>query len=401
VSRLASAQRRGENRAIAVLRTVLFWAYVALSVLMVGAMAAGQCDPEQLITVIVGAGYAGVARFLGPRAPENALIPVLGALAVTFVIGGLCDGYRFEGDDERLLQYTAWVGNFAWNLWLVNLAAVALPLLFPDGRPATPRWRWVGYTSAAAVLAGMLGYGLEPGRIEPEHPTLNPLGVTGADALWNALQTASHTLTSVAALGAAASLIVRIRRSRGIERQQLKWFAYVAALILVGFTGAVVTSAIGANDVTVVLGPVFWFTALVAIGFGVPLATTFAVLRHRLYDIDVVIRRTLVYGVLTAILGGAYVGSVLLLQLLLSPSSDLAIAGSTLAVAALFQPARTRIQGLVDRRFYRRAYNAQRTAEAFGARLRDELSLDALTTELRTVVTDTLQPAHVTVWLKR
>jgi hypothetical protein len=379
---------------------VLFWSYVALSVLSVVTLALGANQPVQLITVAVGAGYAGVARFLGPRAPGNALILVLAALAVTFVIGGLCDGYVAAGSDQRWRGYAAWLGGFAWNLWLVNLAGVGLPLLFPDGRPPTRRWRWVAHAAVSGVAVGMIAYGLRPGAIDGTVAVVNPFGVTGIDGLLDVLSQLSSVLTTVAALGAIAALIVRIRRSRGIERQQLKWFAYVAALIFVGFAGGTVTSAIGETDTTSVLGPIAWFTALIALGFGVPIATAFAVLRHRLYDIDLVIRRTLTYGVLTATLGTAYVGSILFLQLLLSPSSDLAIAGSTLAVAALFQPARRRVQALVDRRFYRSEYDAQQTVEAFGTRLRDELSLDALTGELTTVVNETMQPTHVTVWLR-
>ena len=193
---------------------------------------------------------------------------------------------------------------------------------------------------------------------------------------------------------------MRLRRSCGVERQQLKWFAYVASMIVVGLSLATLSSLDSDSTWAQVAGPVGWFTALVMAGIGIPVATAFAVLRHRLYEIDVVIHRTLVYGALTSTLGVAYLASVLTLQWLLSPGSDLAIAASTLAVAALFRPARTRIQALVDRRFYRSRYDAQRTLEVFAARLRDEVVLDALDAELRAVVRDTVQPAHVSVWLR-
>ncbi len=207
------------------------------------------------------------------------------------------------------------------------------------------------------------------------------------------------SLTAVASVSAGAALIVRLRRSRGVERQQLKWFAYVGALIVVGFRWPRCPRSTRIRLGTDRRPGLLVHRAVIA-GFGIPVATAFAMLRYRLYDIDVVIKRTLVYGALTAALGGAYLASVLLLQLLLSPSSDLAIAASTLAVAALFQPLRTRIQALVNRRFYRRAYDADRTVEAFGARLRDEVALEALTDELQAVVHHTMQPAHVSLWLK-
>ena len=186
-------------------------------------------------------------------------------------------------------------------------------------------------------------------------------------------------------------MIVRFRRSHGVERQQLKWFTTAAALLLLGFVLSFSLAGVIGEDVS-------W--VFIALGLlGVDLAVAIAILRHRLYDIDVVINRALVYGALTATLGATYLALVLLIGLAVG-RSGFAVAVSTLAVAALFGPARSRIQGAVDRRFYRRKYDAQRTLEAFAARLRDEVALDALDSELRGVVTCTMQPAHVSLWLR-
>ena len=218
--------------------------------------------------------------------------------------------------------------------------------------------------------------------------------------------------TALSFVLAAASLVVRFRRSRGRERQQLKWFAFAGLITTAGLAVAMLEVIFGGLErgdpessagPLQVIGAIGWFTALFGIVICIPVATGIAILRHRLYGIDVVIRRTLVYAALTGTLVASYLGGVLLLQLLLSPITEdngLAIAGSTLAAAALFRPARARIQAIVDRRFYRRRYDAARTVEAFGARLRDEVELDAVTGDLRSVVSDTMQPAHVSLWLR-
>jgi hypothetical protein len=193
-------------------------------------------------------------------------------------------------------------------------------------------------------------------------------------------------------------MVHRLRRSSGQEHQQLKWIALaasVAGILVVADAASFFLSVDGISQLRIVaLGLAF-------VGF--PVAAGVAILRYRLYDIDVVINRTIVYGALTATLAATYLGSVLLLQLALgglTSDSSLAVAGSTLAVAAIFRPARTRIQEVVDRRFYRLRYDAARTLESFGSRLRDEVALDSLSSELCIVVAETMQPAHVSVWLR-
>jgi hypothetical protein len=205
-------------------------------------------------------------------------------------------------------------------------------------------------------------------------------------------------LVMVGTLLAAASMLVRLRRAHGVERQQLKLVLAVGALV------AAVTAVDMSGWLVWPQGSLQIRIGLIGLSFAAfPVAAGVAILRYRLYDIDVVINRTLVYSALTATLAAAYLASVLLLQVALQPlteNSGLAIAASTLAVAALFRPARARIQALVDRRFYRRRYDTQRTLEAFTARVRDEVALDALSTDLREVVAETMQPTQVSLWLR-
>jgi hypothetical protein len=224
----------------------------------------------------------------------------------------------------------------------------------------------------------------------PVDGVVNPLGIEGADAAIDTLEAVSGSAALLSILLAAVSLVIRFRRSRGVERLQLKWFVSAALLFALACL-----AFLGLSGELELLGQLLIVTAYALI----PIAAGVAILRHRLYDIDVVINRALVYGALTMTLGATYLGSVLLIGLAVG-RSGFAVAVSTLAVAALFRPARARIQAAVDRRFYRRRYDAARTLEAFGGRLRDELDLEALGADLRGVVTDTVQPSHVSLWLR-
>jgi hypothetical protein len=293
--------------------------------------------------------------------------------------------------DAGAADLLLWFASWGWIPAVIPAFAL-LPLLFPTGRPLTPRWRIV---EAVIVIAGavlLLGTAFEPGPLEDYGWTDNPLGIEGfpgAD-----LAAAAFVVWLVAAVASVASLLLRIRRSRGVERQQLRWALLGAGFLVFGFIASGLASEaqlLGDDGSWIIL-----LTALLVL----PACIAVAVLRYRLYDIDVVINRALVYAALTVTLAAAYVGSVLVLQLILSPGSDLAIAASTLAVAALFHPLRTRIQALVDRRFFRHRYDAVHTVEAFSARVRDEVELRALAEELRETVATTMQPAHVSLWLR-
>ena len=289
----------------------------------------------------------------------------------------------------------AWLSAWVQFPPLFGVPAL-LFLLFPDGRLLGPRWRGAVWLTAVAMLGFAAAPALRPGPMPDAavKGTVNPVGVEGAGAFFKTVGNVSGTLALLAILLGAVSLALRLRRSHGVERLQLKWFAFAAVLFaLACFLGFLVFAQ---NDV---------LFGLVVIGAfsSIPVAAGAAILRHGLYDIDVVINRTLVYGALTATLAAAYLGCVLVLQLILEPltaNSGLAVAASTLAVAALFRPARTRIQAAVDRRFYRRRYDAARTLEAFSGRLRDEIDLEALGADLRAVARDTVQPSHVSVWLR-
>jgi hypothetical protein len=283
------------------------------------------------------------------------------------------------------------LGELCWELSWALLAL--LLLLFPTGRLPSRRWRPVAWAAVAVLVLAALSSPFLPGP-PADGLAPNPIAIPAlAGVLRLAYATAGFVLAGVI-LAALVSLIARFRRATGVERQQLKWFAYGTALLLLlpvsGLVGAELPGPVG-NLISAVI-----FSAL-------PVAIGIAVLRYRLYDIDRLVNRTVVYGLLTVLLAGVYAGLVFALSGLLNPAdqqSALAVAASTLVVAALFQPARRRIQGLVDRRFNRRRYDAARTVAAFSTRLRDQIELDTLSTELLAVVDETVQPVQVSLWLR-
>jgi hypothetical protein len=328
------------------------------------------------------------------RRPSNPIGWILWAIGLTFGLAVLLGEYA---------EYAYWVRRLPAAVpafWASQLLGSGLYyglvpllfLLFPTGRLPSSRWRPIVWVLAAATAATLAGQFLRPGALDPRFVPDNPLGIPGAQHALDLSVEGGSVMLGVLALAAAVSLGLRYRRASGPERQQLKWFIYGAVVLLLTF---------------VAFWPLVWTRSygLVLIGFaGFTACVAIAILRHHLYDIDRLINRTLVYGLLTAVLGGVYAGLVLGLGLAFGGVGrhlpSWAVAGATLAVAAAFRPARRRIQAVVDRRFNRRKYDVTKTIEAFSARLRDEIDLDSLSNELLAVVHQTMEPTTVSLWLR-
>lgn len=344
--------------------------------------------------------YVSVGALVAARRPSNPIGWLLCAMALLnglYFLGGGWARFSLLADPGALPAPAALglvsdvAADLQWGLFL------ALLLLFPDGRLPSTRWRMAAGLLALMALLQLVGTVLTPGPLRSFSSVANPLGVEGAAFLRDV---DLGIVQSTWLFAGVAALAARWRAGGAEQRQQLKGFLLALALVTLAIMG------LGVAQAATELGPgaeLALGLIIVALFGNLGVSLGVAVLKHRLYDIDVAINRTLVYGALTATLVGAYVGSVLLLQLALGPlteQSDLAIAGSTLAVAGLVRPARRHIQALVDRRFYRHRYDAQQTLEGFGGRLRDEVHLDALAAELRGVVTQTMQPTHVSLWIR-
>jgi hypothetical protein len=385
--------------------TVVAWSMLAiyaagLAFTAVLAVANGNVADGHVILLYLPAftAFMVVGALVVARRPANTigwLFSAIGLLALGGTLAGEYSHYAYVTQPGALpfAVAAAWYGSWA-AYPIFGLTFTFTLLLFPTGRLLSPHWRPIAWLAAIGITANSVLAALQPTlRLEYEGRTIpNPIGISGLPRPEQSAVGAVLTgLFVVVSLTACASLVVRFRRARGMERQQLKWFAYAAALM-------VTSNAVGA------LLPFSGDPGAALTIALLPVAAGIAILRHQLYDIDRLINRTLVYGLLTAILGLGYAGAVLLLgQLFGGVTEDppsWAVAGATLAVAALFQPARRRIQAVVDRRFNRRKYDAAKTVEAFSARLRDELDLDTLSAELLAVAHQTMQPTTAALWLR-
>jgi hypothetical protein len=354
-------------------------------------------------------GFAVVGLVLAVRRPDHAIGWLFVGMGLVAAVQAFAFGYAARGfvTAPASLPAASWMAWLAAWTWTLNLPALALLLLlFPDGRVPSPRWRVVPWLLGVAVAGVTVWTMLQPGPIDLGVVTIaNPAGLAALDdpairALGNAPGILVFLTLFIGSVACALAPFVRRRQAAPIERQQLKWLAFVAGSS--GLAGAI--GFLMAGLASSIVGGLLLVVALAGIAVGIPVAVGLAILRYRLYDIDRVINRTLVYGLLTAVLGLGYAGVVLVLGQGFggvggNPPSW-GVAGATLAAAALFQPLRRRIQQAVDRRFNRRRYNTARTIQAFSTRLRDQIDLDTLSAELLAVVDQTMEPTRVSLWLR-
>ena len=346
--------------------------------------------------------FSTVGAIVASRRTENPVGWLFCLLGLAFSIGHSSSQYAIYAQLARpdLLpagQALAWISS--WILPPIIGLQVFSFLLFPTGRLPSRRWMWLAWLTVASAVVGTIFSAFSFEANAGLGPVQNPLGIEGFSNAYTAI---IYTMVALVLLVAAASSVfVRLRRAIGVERQQIKWFAYAAAATVIGLVLAYV--------IPEMIDVPLWFerigyTILLVLIPAMPISIGIAILKYRLYDIDVIINRTLVYGSLTVTLVALYFGGIVVLQrvfvLLTGEKSTLAVVASTLAIAALFSPLRHRVQGFVDRRFYRSKYDARKTLEGFSAKLRDETDLDAVDNELVGVVRETMQPAHVSLWLR-
>ncbi|HEX2159913.1 MAG TPA: hypothetical protein VHS79_23470 [Actinomycetes bacterium] len=404
---VTSAAGRGRPRRwLAGLAWVL-WALVMLGLAMVPWMdrlliRAGRPDLTQLVPgsivgpVVAVLSAATVGAVLASRRPRHPVGWLLLGFALSLTAAGVITSYVIYGLLARpgALPAAHAVARYYPATGAAALGLLSLVLLLtPTGSLPSARWRWWAWVTAATPVALVLVVPVVPGRLDPQ--LLVASSPFSDRALGGVLLVATRVALAVTALAvavAAGSLVVRFRRAQGVERQQLRWVALAAALMVLAVPVVLAPVALE-GPILVDWAPAVWVVVL-------PVAVGAAVLRYRLYDLDRIISRTVAYGLLTLLLGGGYAVVVLGLGQLLERESPLVVAAATLAVAAVFQPARRRVQAVVDRRFNRRRHDTTRIVEGFGARLRDQVDLDTLTADLLAVVDQTMQPTQTSLWLR-
>jgi hypothetical protein len=358
--------------------------------------------PYWLENILFAVGFSTVGAVIASRSsPQNFVGWLFCAIGLSFGVIHFSAEYAIYAlltQPETLIggEAAAWILSWGWVLAVGFI--VFLALLFPDGRLPSRRWRWFAWLSLILTFTGAVWGAFTPGAILSLGQINNPLGVEGLPNVWKLTQTLMLTLIFVS----AASLFMRLRGASGVERQQIKWFTYTA---VVASSAALFTYTISEPMGALWLKWVGYVVMQVAL-IGMPISMGIAILRYRLYEIDLIINRTLVYASLTAILAGVYFGGVTATQTLFRTISgqeqlpQLVVVASTLVIAALFNPLRRRIQRFIDRSFYRSKYDAAKTLEGFSMKLRDETDLEALSEDLVGVVRETMQPAHVSLWLR-
>jgi hypothetical protein len=356
-----------------------------------------QLTPGSVVGPVLAAVSATTAgAVLASRRPRHPVGWLLLALGLSAAWGGVPPAYAAYGLLARpgALPAAHAVARY-WPITLVitQTAASFALLLTPTGSLPSPRWRWWARLTAAAAGILVVALAVASGPLDPQYQVLGgPFDLRGYGGVLLVVNQLALAATTLAVVVGAASLVVRFRRAHGVERQQLRWVAWAAALAVLGAVVALGGLAVGATALV---------TWAISSTFAVmPLAIGAAILRYRLYDLDRIVSRTLAYGLLTVLLGLGYAAVVLGLGRLLGQDSSLVVAAATLAVAAVFQPLRRRVQGAVDRRFNRRRHDAAGIIEGFGARLRDQVDLDTLTAELLAVVGQTMQPTQTSLWLR-
>jgi hypothetical protein len=363
---------------------------------------------EPVLVVLSATTVGAVLASRRPTHPVGWLLLALGLFMAAAIVAQAYADYGFQARPGALpaVSYVALYGPATLGAMLGCIGFILL--LTPTGSLPSPRWRWWARVMVAAPVVSLVATLLLPNSLHSDYQTLdNPLALRAFGGALRAALWVALAITVSAVLVAAGSLVVRFRRAHGVERQQLRWVALAAAVVapaaLVLLAAAATTTLLAAAATTTLLTLFNWalFNWALAVCVTIlPLAIGAAILRYRLYDLDRIISRTLAYGLLTVLLGGGYAAVVLGLGQLLGRDSPLVVAGATLAVAAVFQPARRRIQAAVDRRFNRRRHDAAQRIAAFSDRLRQQVDLDELTAEFLAVVEETMQPTTASMWLR-